>query len=81
MIGSKDQIEALKIFNIDLPRVQAAHINPMSLGDSLRAPVGGTSDMPITRARRIQVGPDISIGKGRARCALGQRRAADVAEA
>jgi len=81
VVGSEDQVEVDKVRRAELARTEVRNIDAAPPRFGHRAAVGGMADMPVARARRIERRFDPRSGEGGARSALGEGRAADIAEA
>ena len=80
-VGGKDQVEIVEILAAELAAAERRDIDAAAARLSLRTRIGGVADMPVAGPRRIDDRVDASLCESGARGALGERRAADVAEA
>ncbi len=76
-----DMIEALEILRGHLPSAQAGYVDAMARGRGDGARVGWAANMPVTGPGGIDFDGQPFLLRGRPHRRLGQRRAADIAEA
>ncbi len=81
MVHRKDKIEPVEIGNADLPAAQTRNVDAMRARHRDRARIGRIAAMPAPCARRIDRPAKIELTHPVPERTIGERRAADIAEA